>query len=306
MHPSVKSDNEHPEARLFGELDRCARRERLVPPVVRALNRYRADAPPGEWRDTVGRLRSHPVVMRLYEDPYTSWGFRKPRGYAGDAVLLDFVYGGGTCKPLLTGLSPFAGAVNRDLIQHAASAALRARRDFLGDRLAEALASKQRPHVLAVACGHLREADSLNPASPRPGRFVALDQDPDTLAVALADHPMLPIEPIRASVLSLLRGGRDIGTFDFIYSAGLYDYLSEETGRRLTTKLAHMLAPGGSLLIANMMPDLSGAGYMEGVMDWWLIYRTVREVRKLSAGLAQDYKVRVFTRPFTAYLEISR
>jgi hypothetical protein len=107
-------------------------------------------------------------------------------------------------------------------------------------------------------------------------------------------------------VLTLLRSGQELGVFDFIYSAGLYDYLSEDTAVRLTSKLASMLKPGGRLLIANMMPSLPSAGYMEAVMDWWLIYRTTQELKSLSAGVGTGYKVTTSRRPFVAYMVIEK
>lgn len=188
--------------------------------------------------------------------------------------------------------------------------AIRNRRDYLSSRLAALCRTGGRPHILSVACGHLREADSLDSAilesailnsAIRPGRFVALDQDPATLEVAKSDHRGIGIEPVQASVLTLLRSGPELGAFDFIYSAGLYDYLSDDVARRLTAKLAGMLNPHGRLLIANMLPELPAAAYMEAVMDWTLVYRTLPQVKNL-AGAA--HRVVTFERPFIAYMEI--
>ena len=46
-----------------------------------------------------------------------------------------------------------------------------------------------------------------------------------------------------------------------------------------------MLAPQGTLVIANFLPQISGAGYMEAVMDWWLIYRNEEDMKKLIIDL---------------------
>jgi len=277
----------------------------ILGPVAAALAGYRARVSRDEWRETVERdLRKHPVVALLHEDPYTSYGFRKTRGYAGDAVLLDFIYGGGESTPLLEGASAMGAAIYHQCLRHPSSAVIRARRDHLASRIAALCRKGGQPDILSVACGHLREAGRLERDAVPTGRFVALDQDPATLEVALADHPSLALEPVQRSVFSLLRSGQLLGTFDFIYSAGLYDYLSDDFASRLTEKLTAMLNPGGRLLIANMLTDFPGAGYMEAVMDWWLIYRTAAQFKRLAGRAAGVKRVRVYQKRHIVYMEI--
>ncbi len=56
-------------------------------------------------------------------------------------------------------------------------------------------------------------------------------------------------------------------------STGLYDYLNEKTGQKLTYHLFNLLNPGGKLVIAIFLPSISDIGYMEACMDWYLVYR---------------------------------
>lgn len=44
--------------------------------------------------------------------------------------------------------------------------------------------------------------------------------------------------------------------------------------------------PGGTLLIANFLPNIPDLGYMESLMDWHLIYRTDEEMRALTTDIA--------------------
>ncbi len=44
------------------------------------------------WDRVVTTLRNHPLHSDLMLDPYVNRAFHKPRGYAGDAEMMDLVY----------------------------------------------------------------------------------------------------------------------------------------------------------------------------------------------------------------------
>jgi len=98
--------------------------------------------------------------------------------------------------------------------------------------------------------------------------------------------------------------------FDLVYAAGLYDYLPTSVTQKLTRALFDALQPGGSLLIGNFLPDIATAGFMEAVMDWWLIYRSQAELLQLTAGLPERQlgHIRVFTDEISnvGYIEVER
>jgi hypothetical protein len=78
-----------------------------------------------------------------------------------------------------------------------------------------------------------------------------------------------------------------LGTFDLVYSTGLYDYVPATTGRRLTWALFEMLRPRGRLVLANFLPGIPDLGYMESYMAWNLIYRTRLEMLDLTMDIPQ-------------------
>ncbi len=48
-------------------------------------------------------FREHNASLLILQDPFTSHSISKPRGYAGDAVLLDFIYEHSSMKACLSG-----------------------------------------------------------------------------------------------------------------------------------------------------------------------------------------------------------
>lgn len=250
------------------------------------LYELRRSAPTEAWREAlVPECRRHPLMRLLQQDPMTARGFAKPRGYAGDAELLDFIYGpeDGRAPAALRTASELGRRVHAEVVRAPAAAAVRARRRMVCEKLNALAARRPGLHVLSLACGHLREAERCEAVrSGRVGRFVAVDQDDASLAVVARELAPLGVEPVAASVRDLLRGRVELGTFDFVYSAGLYDYLPMPTAQELTRRLFDMLNPGGHLLLANFLPGISSAGYMEAYMDWWLLYRTKAELLQLT------------------------
>ena len=49
-------------------------------------------------RTYAGACLNHPIRDLLHQDPFTYRAFAKPRGYAGDAVMMDYIYGLGEAR----------------------------------------------------------------------------------------------------------------------------------------------------------------------------------------------------------------
>src|SRR4051812_3712202 len=48
---------------------------------------------PEVWSEVGTLCISHPLSRLIWQDPFTHHCYSKPRGYAGDAELLDYLYG---------------------------------------------------------------------------------------------------------------------------------------------------------------------------------------------------------------------
>ena len=256
--------------------------------LIEDLNMNRKKSHETVWRNSIeGNIRRHPVYPLLLEDPMVRHSTVQPRGYPGDAELIDYIYGSDNIRPAIDAASSLGRRLNQFNVMTPAASAVRSRLRLAATEIDRLAATGSRPHILSIACGHLREAQYLE-SLPKGqlGRFVGVDQDPVSLALVRRESQHYGVEAIQCDARMLLRFGLSkLGTFDFIYSLGLYDYLSDNAARRLLTTAVNMLNRGGKVWIANFVEDISSAGYMEAVMDWWLTYRSEDRLRSLAEAI---------------------
>ena len=242
------------------------------------------------WRDdAVEEIRRHELASFAHRCPLTRRSFNRPRGYPGDAPLLDQIYGLGEAM-LWPHPATVAGQVSFFVVHSSACWAVRLRREILAreiDKTCDRVAGGA--SILSVACGHLRELElSLRAQDGGLKKFYALDQDGESIKEVRDSFPNLPIETVEGSVRGIISRKTTFEDIDFAYAAGLLDYLVAPVAMRLIERMFSFLKPGGKLLIANFTPAGEDIGYMEAFMDWWLIYRTSDELRELLSGLPSE------------------
>jgi hypothetical protein len=259
-------------------------------------HRSRLDA--SLWRAVIPSIQQHRVAGLIHEDPFTRHSFQKPRGYSGDASLLDLIYRHAGQQHMMRRASDRGRAIYAYTSASPSAEAVREQRELLArevDRCVER--SQGAGEILAVAAGHLREAElSRTLAADGVRRWVALDQDPESVAAVGRSYLDPCIQPVEGSVRGLLNGRYELGRFGLVYAAGLYDYLSEPVAIRLTQCCTSMLRPGGTFLFANFADDIVDSGYMETFMDWTLLLRREAEVERIAragAAVGGEFSVRV-------------
>jgi extracellular factor (EF) 3-hydroxypalmitic acid methyl ester biosynthesis protein len=297
----------------FHQLRNAETVEAPVAGLISSMYAYRKEAGEAEWRDCIeSGIRRHQVYPLLLEDPFVGHAAVRPRGYPGDAELIDYIYGSANVRPMIDGASALGRrlyAFDRDT---PAPAAVRNRLQMAAAEVDRMAVTGMRPHVLSIACGHLREAGLLESLrNGTLGRFVGVDQDPLSLELVRREWGHLGVEARECDARMLIRRGLStLGKFDFIYSLGLYDYLSDKAAARLLATAVDMLKPGGKIWIANFTQDIWTAAYMEAVMDWWLIYRTKEQMNGLAAAIdpAKIASRRTFMEPArnVVFLEVVR
>jgi extracellular factor (EF) 3-hydroxypalmitic acid methyl ester biosynthesis protein len=251
----------------------------------RTLREQRAQLPQEEWVTFGDQARRHPLHRLLLESPFTRRAYEKPRGYAGDAVLMDLIYG--LAQPR-GDLSPLGGMLYGYEFDSPCFKSVRTRRATLAGEIDSVAETRPHTEVLAVASGHLREIEWSRAARAGAVTLTALDQDRDSLECVGRAYQHYRLATVPASIGDLLRRSVNLPEFDLVYAAGLYDYLEEDLARTLTATLFRHVSPGGRLLIANFTTKTYDAAFMEAFMDWRLVYRTPEEVRRLAAAIPRD------------------
>ncbi|MFW6147245.1 MAG: class I SAM-dependent methyltransferase [Thermodesulfobacteriota bacterium] len=223
----------------------------------------------------------------------------KPRGYAGDSVMMQMIYANE-----LQGNSTFSKLMHKHPLEHPASQAVRNRRHIIANlvrRMSEddAVKTQGKLKVLSVASGAAIEIDDIvsTPGDCEKYHFTLLDQDREALIEAaefisqIEERLEAKIkidylkESVRTMLVSPVLKGR-WGEFDFIYSMGLFDYLTPRVARAVLGKLFQLLKPGGEIIAGNFHTSNPSKYYMEYWADWVLYHRTEDEFRDLLGNTA--------------------
>jgi hypothetical protein len=151
--------------------------------LVPGLSALRNKLAPPEWLAFKQHWEHHPAATFVLQDPFTNWSHKKPRGYSGDATLIDFIYGHESVAEKIAATSELGRSVFQYTQSAPAPIAVRERRDFMANLVDRAaLERRQKIDVLSIAAGHLREAkQSAALEAGMIARWVALDQDVESL-----------------------------------------------------------------------------------------------------------------------------
>ncbi len=242
-----------------------------------------------------------PYFMR---SRFAERAYYKPKGYAGDFQMMEMIYAN---RP--QGDGRLGGLVDQWCLNTSAARAVRGRRTLLKKLLekeAGLLAARQGTmRILSLACGSCRELfDFLSETKdPAPVEAICLDADPEALEfthqkVNVFSHQAV----IRFMQTDVLRWvvGRDkhpFGPLDFIYSAGLTDYLEDPLFQALARRAFEYLKPGGIFVAGNFGPGNPNRAFMDHLLQWKLIHRDPEKLRVLLAGTPFGAEVEIFAEP---------
>jgi SAM-dependent methyltransferase len=269
----------------------------IIHDITLALHEVRATEQPAIWQTLVAQTQAHPVNAYFQQDPLTKWSWDKPRGYSGDAHLLDLIYR----HPDTAHQVEAATEIGRELFEYTSTApsslANCDRRDILA-RFVDEAAAKHGPEteVLSVAAGHLREVEYSEAFKNKAlKRWAALDQDPISIATIAKSYGGSIVESINGSVRDILTNKAKPGIFDHVYISGLYDYLTDKVATKLTRQSLEFVKPGGTFLFANYSCPIVVDGYLETFMNWALLLRSEEDMKRIisvsTEGMDVDTEV---------------
>lgn len=255
------------------------------------------------------------------EAPYYTQIITKPYGYAGDAEMMKIIY-----NNEFSGNNYSSRMLHKIATECTACVAVRNRKDLITQFLLKA-----KGNVLSLAAGPAVEMlDILKLERAEKIKLFALDHDINTLFEAKKQDFHRGINYGIINAFNLIKGNKNYlvprfnslslykqkdyrgykkyliplkykvkeledNTFDFIYTAGLYDYITLVKNKKrgaiaLTTQLFNLLKPGGELLIGNFS-DKNPIGtkwIMEFICDWFLYYRTEDEILAFASDIDKD------------------
>ncbi len=209
----------------------------------------------------------------------------KPRGYAGDSEMMRLIYLNDA-----QGKSTFSKLMHLHPVGLPGAEAVRNRRKLIIEKIntiKKDYLKEGKTKILSVACGPAFELQDIirSPEDFEKFHFTLLDQDRAALYEAAtvinqlekAFKAELKVDYLTESVRTMLTTrelNKKWGQFDFIYSLGLFDYLTPPVAKAVLKKLYQILKPGGNIIIGNFHVSNPSRVFMEYWLDWVLYYRS--------------------------------
>lgn len=269
-------------------------------------------------------IRQSKYFEIVQEAPFYWRIINKPNGYAGDAQMMSFIY-----RNQFEGKTPFGMLLHKHAVSTKACQAVRNRKLYLTQQIINFSGG----NVLSLAAGPAQEIrEMLDVYNDDNTQFLALDHDMETLkaydisnreprfkyalanAFQIIDGNYLTARPRRltgqfCSPRKDFKGFRYVfsplkyelkylekGSFDLVYSSGLYDYiktspLDDSKGTvGLTKNLFDLLKPGGTLVVGNFTHGnpLDLKFVMEYVYHWMLFYRDEQDMLEFARSIPEQ------------------
>lgn len=201
----------------------------------------------------------------------------KKHGYSGDFEIIDDIY--------QMRIAEEPNLRRWDLYFHAQAApcAVRNRKAYFHHLLKTVSDrhSSRVPRVLNIASGparDLREWFDAHPDSPIQFDCIELDAKAIAHAKALCAPYLDRIRIHHQNALRFVPSEK----YDLIWSAGLFDYLTDRLFTRLLRSLMPFANKDGEVVIGNFSEFNSSRDYMELFGDWYLEHRSEERLRTIA------------------------
>jgi len=212
--------------------------------------------------------------------------FRKPLGYPGDYLMMNYIYDYNGSYSYLGG-SAYEKLINNYTCNIPISCSNIKRKNFLKMKIVKTLKINETSKITSVACGPARELMELLKEGQitKPVLFKCLDFEKKAINYICTEinkieqqkKRFLSIDYLHRDITSIIRDKKmkeDLKNSNLVYAFGIFDYLSERMASRLTKELFDLLKEGGSLVICNAsLENNSHRAYYELLGEWNMVYR---------------------------------
>lgn len=225
------------------------------------------------------------ITERHFQGTLQAAARNKARGYSGDFEMIDAIYA------LKTAQDPKLKLWDLFFHSQAAPCAVRNRKSHFLQLLTEIPEKSDgtRLRVLNVGSGPARDLREWFLSGPARGIFFDC-VEMDAQAIQHASNLCRPfLQHIEFYHENALRYVPSRG-YDFVWSAGLFDYVNDKVFVRLLKALVPVVKAGGQLVVGNFSEFNPSRDYMEIFGDWYLVHRSRDHLLSLAerAGIAPE------------------
>jgi extracellular factor (EF) 3-hydroxypalmitic acid methyl ester biosynthesis protein len=264
------------------------------------------------------RRQLHPLLLCA---PFVYRTYQKPLGYAGDYEMVNMIL-----RSPHEGSSLFAKLVNTYFLSQPPAEAHRNRIKYITEQIVtetKRIARLGRPaRIFNLGCGPAAEIQDflIQEDISDQAEFTLLDFNEETLhytANRLSElkkkyNRRTSVSYLPKSVGQILRESRRAHetliseSYDLVYCAGLFDYLSDRVCRKMIEILYDLVAPGGLLIATNVAAHNPVRNMMEYVGAWNLIHRDAPQLVSLRPSSEGEFRVTSEQTSMNLFLELRK
>lgn len=215
--------------------------------------------------------------------------YRKPFGYPGDYIAMNYIYDYNGNNNFL-GDTSYEMLINNYTCNLPFSGSNVTRKDFLKNKIIEVINNRPSARILSIGSGPTRELLELlkEEKIEMKFNFTCLDFEDKALNYVkeelnkVKNKTPLNIKYLYKTLVEIIRNKFDkteITSQDLIYVFGLFDYLKDKFAIMLTKEFYQLLNKNGELIICNASSESnSHRAYYEILGKWNMVYRSREQI----------------------------
>jgi len=221
------------------------------------------------------------LKSKLTLDTMAGHTLLKPYGYAGDFEIIEKIYAQKrSTNPVIDAWDQWYQSLD-------ACNAVRNRKKYFKEVMVNALNSGVQ-HVLILGsgpCTDLFEYLTENPGNTM--QFTCVDVDATAIKYASEKNAAF-LNQISFVHRNIFRYNTT-ATYDLVWSAGLFDYLSDDQFVFIIKKMRAFLSAGGKMIIGNFSENNPSQYCMEIMGDWFLNHRSPALLTELGVAAGFEW-----------------